>query len=217
MAGDINIKPVPKSESERRYASGTKELKWRKLMDSERDRLRDYYRGEYFAGSVFVAILLVISLVFTVITVFSSVVRFNQGEHMQALVYACILIILYALLITLTRLLIHQPKRELNAISNDTAIACETSIESKYLQKRASLEDYISSYRLRCRADVRLPYDEDGVGNVISRGRYPLKAVGMNDRVYRRVKNGEDVLVVFFPENPGDQPDEQNMEIFRIR
>ena len=216
MGGDLsNSKPVPKAPELRKGSSVTKELRWRKLSANEKDRIKDYFQGEYFRGSLIIVTLLVISVIFTILLVASTVLRFEKGEHLQAVYSMGVLLLLYTLLIILSKLLVHRPRRELAAINDDTALACETVIEEKKMLRHRTLDEFIKGYRLRGRADVQLPYEEDKEGNVTDKGTYPVKAVGMSDSVYSKVRMGENVLVCFFPEDATGLPDVEYMQIFR--
>ena len=59
--------------------------------------------------------------------------------------------------------------------------------------------------------------DTDAEGNVVDGGGYPLMIVGMNEAVYQAVQSGEEVIVVFFPEDREEMPSIERMELFEIK
>ncbi len=205
-------RPVPKALNERMGDQFGRNIRWRKMWDSEKDRIAEYFHAEYFRGSLTLVLLLFLSFIGTVSLAVSTVSSVNEGDFGQIIINVIVLVVLYALLILLSKLLIHQPKRELKAINLDMALVCETEIVSKYLLKQTSLQDYIKSYRLRYRADVMMPYDVDDSGT--QSGKFPVRPVGMSGSVYSKVKNGDRILVVFFPDESDEIPDTEKMEIF---
>ncbi len=205
-------RPVPKALNERMGDQFGRNIRWRKMWDSEKDRIAEYFHAEYFRGSLILVLLLFLSFIGTVSLAVSTVSCVSERDFGQIVRNIVILVVLYALLILLSKLLIHQPKRELNAVNMDIALVCETEIVSKYLLKQTSIKDYIKSYRLRYRADVMMPYDVDDSGT--QTGKYPVRPVGMSGNVYSKVKNGDRVLVVFFPDDSDESPDMEKMEIF---
>ena len=205
-------RPVPKALNERMGDQFGRNIRWRKMWDSEKDRIAEYFHAEYFRGSLILVLLLFLSFIGTVSLAVSTVSCVSERDFGQRVRNIVILVVLYALLILLSKLLIHQPKRELNAVNMDIALVCETEIVSKYLLKQTSIKDYIKSYRLRYRADVMMPYDVDDSGT--QTGKYPVRPVGMSGNVYSKVKNGDRVLVVFFPDDSDESPDMEKMEIF---
>ncbi|MCR5598388.1 MAG: hypothetical protein K6G19_09435 [Lachnospiraceae bacterium] len=205
-------RPVPKALNERMGDQFGRNIRWRKMWDSEKDRIAEYFHAEYFRGSLILVLLLFLSFIGTVSLVVSTVSCVSERDFGQIVRNTVILVVLYALLILLSKLLIHQPKRELNAVNMDIALVCETEIVSKYLLKQTSIKDYIKSYRLRYRADVMMPYDVDDSGT--QTGKFPVRPVGMSGSVYSKVKNGDRVLVVFFPDDSDESPDMEKMEIF---
>lgn len=205
-------RPVPKALNERMGDQFGRNIRWRKMWDSEKDRIAEYFHAEYFRGSLILVLLLFLSFIGTVSLAVSTVSCVSERDFGQIVTNIVILVVLYALLILLSKLLIHQPKRELNAVNMDIALVCETEIVSKYLLKQTSIKDYIKSYRLRYRADVMMPYDVDDSGT--QTGKFPVRPVGMSGNVYSKVKNGDRVLVVFFPDDSDESPDMEKMEIF---
>ena len=214
----MSSKPVPKTISGhvRRPYSG-KDVHWRKLNEKEKKRIAGYYHDTYFNGSLKILLLLFISFIATVWTVFQTVGEFMEGEPMKAIENIAAVILLYFLLIVLSKLLVHRPKRELNAINTDIALVCETEVIRKFYPRKKIYEDITADYRIRYKAEVMLPMDTDAEGNVVDGGGYPLMIVGMHESVYQAVQSGEEVIVVFFPEDREEMPSIERMELFEIK
>ena len=87
-------RPVPKALNERMGDQFGRNIRWRKMWDSEKDRIAEYFHAEYFRGSLTLVLLLFLSFIGTVSLAVSTVSSVSEGNIGQIIINIIVLVVL---------------------------------------------------------------------------------------------------------------------------